>query len=294
MALQIDSRYPVLWRTPDSVQIGADHAIVTLTGVTVAEEYLLAVLRRGISRSGLSMIGESVGATPEQVADFLERVRPALRSEPTQRARLDERTIEVVGTGLASDAARSILSGLGATISAAGERPELAVLVSTFEVDPRVAGSYLRRDIPHLAVVFGDSEVRIGPLVEPGAGPCLHCVSRARADRDAAWPALASQLYGRPAATEDALTVAAAGPIVTRAVLDRLTAPPSSARAHRLKNRVLTLDAASGRISEARFRPHQECACQEVPPAEIVTAGAAVSDRVTTPSTRAPAARVPA
>lgn len=294
MALQIDSRYPVLWRTPDSVQIGADRAIVTLTGVTVAEEYLLAVLRRGISRPGLTMIGESVGATPGQVAAFLDRVRPALRSEPAQRALLDERSIEVVGTGLASDAARSILMGLGATFTPRGERPELAVLVSTFDVDPRVAGSYLRRDIPHLAVVFGDAVVRIGPLVEPGEGPCLHCVSRMRADHDPAWPALASQLYGRPAATQDALTVAAVSPIVTRAVLDRLASPPSSARAHRLKSRVLTLDAASGRISETRLQTHPECACQGVPPAETSTAVAAASDQAPIRSTTAPAARVPA
>jgi bacteriocin biosynthesis cyclodehydratase domain-containing protein len=294
MALQIDSRYPVLWRTPDSVQIGADRAIVMLTGVTVAEEYLLAVLRRGISRSGLTMIGESVGATPGQVAAFLDRVRPALRSERQQRARLDERLIEVVGTGLASDAARSILTGLGATAPPSGERAELAVLVSTFDVDPRVAGSYLRRDIPHLAVVFGDAEVRIGPLVEPGAGPCLHCVSRTRADRDPAWPALASQLYGRPAATQDAITVAATSPIVTRAVLDRLTSPPSSARAHRLRSRALTLDAASGHISETRLRAHPECACRGVPLAETSTAVAAASDPAPIPSTTTPAAPVPA
>ena len=57
------------------------------------------------------------------------------------------------------------------------------------------------RDVPHLAVVFDDDGARVGPLVEPGAGPCLRCLDLGRRDADPAWPAIAAQLAGRPAAT---------------------------------------------------------------------------------------------
>ena len=37
----------------------------------------------------------------------------------------------------------------------------------------------------------------VGPLVLPGAGPCLRCLDRVRAEADPGWPTLACQLFGR-------------------------------------------------------------------------------------------------
>jgi bacteriocin biosynthesis cyclodehydratase domain-containing protein len=293
MALQIDPRFPVLWRTPTSVQIGADRPIVTLSEVTVPEEYLLAVLRKGISRPGLDMIGQSVGATPDSVADLLVRVGPSLRSGPAKAARLEGQRVSVTGSRHASEAIRGVLEGLGARLVDDTDRPELAIIVSTFDTDPRQAGAWLRRDIPHLAVVFGDAEVRVGPLVEPGAGPCLHCVERARIDDDEAWPALAGQLLGRSAPTEDPLTVSTTTPVVARIVLDRLGDGVPAARRYRLRSRALVIDGLSGDITERCFRPHPDCACREVPPAETAMADAAASAPYPTLSTTALDGSVP-
>ncbi|CAD6001566.1 TOMM precursor leader peptide-binding protein [Agreia sp. COWG] len=273
MALQIDPRHPVIWRTPTSVQIGADRAIVTLDDVTVPEERLLSVLRKGISRTGLTMIAEEAGAGVDCTEGLLERLRPALRQSGSHNGRLTPFSLAVTGTGSGASAIRSVLSGLGATIvtdvDEADKRPDLAVIVSTFDTDPRDAGAWLREDVPHLAVVFGDSEVRIGPLVEPGRGPCLHCVGRSRIDTDPYWPALASQLLGREASTEEPVTISNVVAIVARAVLDRFDPASAGDRQYRLRARGVIVDGETGEVSERRYRAHPECACREVPPAGI-------------------------
>ena len=293
MALQIDPRYPVLWRTPSSMQIGADRAIVTLHDVTVPDEHLIAVLRKGISRTGLDMVGETVGASGAGVADLLARIEPALRQVPVPLRRLEGADVVVTGSIVGAAAIRSVLTGLGARLVEPGDAADLAIIVSTFSTDPRLSGAWLRRDIPHLAVVFGDSEVRIGPLVEPGSGPCLHCIDRARIDDEPHWPALAGQLFGRSAHTEDPLTVSTVTPLVARAVLDRLAADTPRSRRHRLRSRASIVDGATGDVSEKAFTPHAECACRGVPPAENEMAVAAETDPFPTPHTtaRADAAR---
>jgi bacteriocin biosynthesis cyclodehydratase domain-containing protein len=288
MVLQIDPRYPVLWRTPSSMQIGADRSIVTLLDVTVAEEHLIAVLRKGISRWGLDMIGESAGASPDAIADLLARVGPALRHSPSAIRRLDGRGLAVTGSSVGASAIRSVLTGLGARLVEHAEPADLAVIVSTFSTDPGQSGAWLRRDVPHLAVVFGDSEVRIGPLVDPGSGPCLHCIERARIDAEPHWPALAGQLLGRSAHTEDPLTVSTVAPLVARAVLDRLAGDIPRSRRYRMRSHATIVDGATGDLAQKVFSPHSDCACREVPPAESETASSAAADPCPIPNTTAP------
>jgi len=293
MALQIDPRYPVLWRTPTSMQIGADRPIVTLIDVTLAEEHLIAVLRKGISKTGLDMVGETVGATPDVVADLLARVAPALRRSHAQGRRLENIGVVVAGSVVGADAIRTVLAGLGARLVDEADPADLAIIVSTFSTDPRASGAWLRRDIPHLAVVFGDSEVRVGPLVEPGSGPCLHCLDRARIDSEPHWPALLGQLLARGAHTEDPLTVSTVAPLVARAVLDRFAIDAPRARRHRLSARARIVDGATGEVSERTFSPHPDCACRGVPPAENETAPAAATDPFPIPNTTGAAGGAP-
>jgi bacteriocin biosynthesis cyclodehydratase domain-containing protein len=294
MALQIDPRYPVLWRTPSSMQIGADHPIVTLHDITVPEERLIAVLRKGISDTGLDMVGETVGATPQGVADLLRRIQPAMLRSPAPARRLDGHSIAVTGSIVGAAAIRSILVGLGARLVEPTESAELAIIVSTFSTDPRISGAWLRRDAPHLAVVFGDVHARIGPLVEPGSGPCLHCIDRARIDSDPHWPALAGQLIGRNANTEDPLTVSTVTPLVARVVLDRLAGGVDDSRRYRLCSRARIVDGLTGDISEKTFSPHSDCACRGVPPEENETVAAVANDPSPTPSTTVRADAAPA
>jgi bacteriocin biosynthesis cyclodehydratase domain-containing protein len=293
MVLLIDPRLPVVWRTPFELQIGSDRAVVTLKEITQPEEYLVAVLRKGISRSGLDMIGTKAGATPTETEALLAKVAPALLGESAERSLLG-RSIVVIGRGAGADGIRSLLRELGATVSSVSDDDtgsvDLAVLVACFAIQPSLSGYWLRRDVPHLAVVFGDATARVGPLVEPGHGPCLHCVERARLDLDPTWAAVASQLLGRSAATEVTLTVAEVVPLAVRAVLDRL-APGTGAkfRGAKLRRRAVVIDGESGELSELRFQGHPECACRELPLQGIGTATGQSSGPDRIESTTAPA-----
>ncbi|WP_317232827.1 hypothetical protein [Clavibacter capsici] len=78
MAIRLDPRLPLVWRTPDSLQLGVDRPPVVLTAVSRLDERLLAALVQGVSRGGLDMIAATEGATPAQVTQLLDLVRPAL------------------------------------------------------------------------------------------------------------------------------------------------------------------------------------------------------------------------
>ena len=78
------------------------------------------------------------------------------------------------------------------------------MLVAHHVVRPARYGYWLRRDVPHLAVVFGDTTLTVGPFVQPGAeAPCLCCLDLARQDADPAWQAIATQLAYRPPSSEE-------------------------------------------------------------------------------------------
>jgi hypothetical protein len=110
----------------------------------------------------------------------------------------------------------------GATFDAAlqpPERPDLVVLTGVGAIRADAGEPWLQRGIPHLPLVVQAHRVQIGPLITGGAeGPCLACMDLHRRDRDAAWPALLSQLSptwplcpGAPVNLESTLTAMAVG-----------------------------------------------------------------------------------
>jgi bacteriocin biosynthesis cyclodehydratase domain-containing protein len=263
MVLRIDPDLPLVWRTPHSLQLGVDRPAVVLTDLTGPEERMLAALVSGISRTGLTMIGASAGVGRDAVAAFLERLAPALRP-PLATPRWP--VVSVVGAG---PTAAALVDGLIASrvavrVVADGtavveDTDELAVVVAHFVVEPEHHGLWLRRDIPHLPIVFGDTGTMVGPLVEPGTGPCLYCLERARTDEDAAWPAMATQLWGRRSAVDGGLAAVEVAALAARTVLHRLREGPSDTA------RAVHLDAATGVRRSTVSTRHPECGCGALP-----------------------------
>ena len=98
------------------------------------------------------------------------------------------------------------------------ERPDLVVLAAMGAIVPGAGEPWLRRGIPHLPLVVQGHRVQVGPLITGGDGPCLSCLDLHRRDRDAAWPALLSQLAPQgpllpdaPISLESTLTAMTAG-----------------------------------------------------------------------------------
>lgn len=283
MILRLDPRFPLVWRSPDSLQLGVDDPPVTLEGVSIAEERMLAALAIGATRPGLALIGAQSGLDPAQIQRFLSAVRPALeRDAPDRAAGLPSASGRVVlaGTGPTVDRLAWRLNEAGLDPRLVGDRPQdaiaapalrsapLAVVVTHFVLDPEFYGLWLRRDIPHLPIVYGDTEVRIGPLIEPGRGPCLYCLDRHRTDADPAWPAIASQLWGRRSSAEDPFTASETAAIAARLLVNRLHGEP--APAHEGSAETIHLDPRTGaQVLRVRSR-HPECACCGLPGASLI------------------------
>jgi hypothetical protein len=280
MVIRIDPRIPLVWRTPDTLQLGVDHPVV-VPGVSAALETVVAALRRGIPLAAAELLGVDAGASPEQVRALLTVLGPTLIDTQAGPGSPASATAPVCVDGDGPTAHRlcGLLTDGGLDVhsrseaAAAGEVVSLAVLIGHYALVPGRHAFWLRRDIPHLPVVFSDTEVRIGPLVTPGCGPCLYCLELTHTDADTTWPRIASQLQGKLAPTETArlsIDIAGRTAVYVQSFLD---GEPSLLLAHSL-----AVNGHSGALTLRAHRSHGSCACQSLPengtaPEEYVAAG---------------------
>jgi bacteriocin biosynthesis cyclodehydratase domain-containing protein len=293
MVLQFNSDLPLLWRTPDTLQFGIERVVSIASSPTKAEEMVFAALSRGASRGALSVVGAEHGMGDEDVERLLERFAPVI-GPPVPQKPLARRRIDVAGSPAPVEAITTLLRELGARVPPrdGDGRPradiELAVVVAEHAVFPPTTAAWLASDTPHLIVVFGDQSVRVGPLVEPGAGPCAHCLDLARTDADPAWPAIAAQAVTHRASTTDPLAIASAAVVVARLVVERLCHGRADAR-----GRVIAVRRPGlGEWAETqRVRPHPRCACRSLQ--GNATEGGPPLDAIRPPPTRETGATVP-
>jgi len=264
MVLRLDPRFPLLWRTPQSIQFGTDRPRVVLKAVSHAEELVIAALVAGVSRSGAEMIGRSAGLLDGACDALIRALDPALEHPALEHPAPEHpappqapATAVVIGTGETAELVKRLLieSGMAVLADEPDTSPEIAVIVAHYVIEPEVHGRWLRRDIPHLAVVFGDEVVRVGPIIRPGAGPCLYCLELHRTDSDPSWPAIASQLWHRRSGIESSLVAAEVAATVARLVLARRTV-------HRIEPlTTIEIDAGSGERMLREWGSHPECGC---------------------------------
>jgi bacteriocin biosynthesis cyclodehydratase domain-containing protein len=275
MVLKLADDVPIVWRTPTSLQLGIDAPRIVLDDVGAGEERLIAALRRGISPSGWSMLARDAGLTEDRARGVLAALAPVL-SGPAATA---SGRVLVLGEGPIATALAALLHDAG-RLAASDEPPALVALVAAWVIGPEDAQPWLRRDVPHLPVVVTDRTVTVGPLVEPGKGPCLYCAHLARADADPAWPAIAAQLWGRPSPQVSALTVSAVAAFAARHLIARLDAGVpaglTEARAWRLADE-------GGSISVVPQLRHPRCSCAAPPESDWAPgSGLGVPDATTT------------
>lgn len=285
MALRLDPRFPAVWRTPFSLQFGVTPSAVVLHHLDEATERMIAALSSGISRSGLGMIARSAGASDAEVEALLTRLQPVLM-HPVER---EPPRVAIVGTGRLAERLIAVLGALDVQVlvaqsAEAAERAEceLAVAIGHYVLDPALHGLWLRRDVTHLPVVFGDSSIAIGPFVVPGVTACLYCLQRHASDADPAWPAIASQLWGRRSPADTELMASEAAAIVAREVLHRLGGGSAEGSSQ------LVIDAASGARSWREFALHPDCGCVDFATANAAAQPGIDSEFWTAPVTSTP------
>jgi bacteriocin biosynthesis cyclodehydratase domain-containing protein len=264
MTFALDPQIHRVWRSPATLQFGVERPVLTLTGLSNAEERMLVALDAGVTLPGLQLVAERAGGEAADAARFLGRLAPVLAREPVSVA---PALVVVDGAGPAAGRLIQVLRESGADVRAglpwsdpAVREADAAVILGSFALEPERHRRWLRRDIPHLPVVFGDETVTIGPFVEPGAGLCLGCLDLHRSDAEPDWPAMASQLYTRDARRETSLVTTAVTAVAGRAVLDRAVRGSG-----RLAHISLSLDYSTGLTTEQAHRPHEACGCRALP-----------------------------
>jgi len=193
---RLNPRLPLLWRTPTSCQFGSLEPVAMLRDTTVNEERALAVLREGTSLATLRALAGQWHMTPADLDDFLERIEPALDRE----SRLTRHRVSVVGCETGRHEIMRALGDEWDVVDAVDDSSntvadvDLVIIVANYVVPLATAGAWLRRDTPHLLVVFDEADAHVGPLIVPGVTPCAHCIDEQRRVSDDCWPAVATQL----------------------------------------------------------------------------------------------------
>jgi bacteriocin biosynthesis cyclodehydratase domain-containing protein len=274
MVLRLDPRVPLVWRTPDSIQLGIDRPLAVID-VTPALERVVAALSAGVPREGAFLLGKQAGASEPEIDGLLRALGPVLLTGPISEPP-SAGPVCVDGSGMTADRIRALLRQLDIPVlgGEAGEAA-LAVIVGHYVLAPERYGRWLRRDTPHLPVVFSDTEVRFGPIVEPGAGPCLGCLELSHIDDDPVWPAIAVQLLLRRAPTETARLSIQVASRVVRMIENRLVGV--QAKGDGLS---YAADAATGVVRRRVHRPHERCGCRSLPESESVRGELAAAPRI--------------
>lgn len=248
MSPRIDPRLPLVWRSAHEAQLGGARTVVRLGGDPVELE-LVELLRHGAGRRALETVSRGLGGDAATVDRVLARCAPALVEEPPPLPRF-----AVDGDGADAERLAYALEGAGFPFADRPDDAELVVVIADWVVLPSRYVGHLHEDRAHLPIVFDEHGARIGPLVEPGPGPCLACLELEHRDADPDWPAVAVQLLERPATPSPAARLAAAA--AAAALLD------ARYRQRRDVAGAITLVDASGALSGAASRPHPACGCR--------------------------------
>lgn len=263
--LRLSPSHSPLWRTPSSLQLGADRGI-RVDDVTPWQESLLSALHDGIPDAMILPLARVSGAAADDAADFVAHISPALTGATgvPRRVRV-ELPAELAADEAAALAGAFEVAGLEVVDTTHWAHPHpdptLPVIVVAHRlVEPRRAALLMARDVAHLPIELAGDRVTVGPLVVPGVTACLACRHAHRRDTDPSWPLLAAQLLGREPFRTELSLLWEAGILAARLVASPTPRPAS-----------VTVSAAAVRRSWHGHRPHAECWCRS--PAGIATSG---------------------
>jgi stage V sporulation protein SpoVS len=246
MDLRLDEHYPLTWRDPWTIQLGIAEPVL-VERPTLAEERMLSDLARGTSIARLETIamtsGEARGAARRLVTRVARAIAPVSRPSAT---------ITIDGIGALADQVDDLVIALG---HHSGDGADLAIVIADWQIPPATMQRHLSSDRPHLPVVIDDVGARIGPWIEPGRGPCLHCLYLHQCDADPSWPAISCQLLGREAPM-DPVTASAVLHQVGRMVVARVRRSPGRPLEYRID--------VAGTVTAVRRERHPQCLCSDL------------------------------
>ncbi|MBN3513523.1 cyclodehydratase [Mycolicibacterium septicum] len=272
---------PILLRPDGAVQLGWDprRAVLVrpprdMTQTQLAD--LLRALQVGTTRDELGTAAESFGdaAAIDELLDALTQTGMLTTPAAPGARRTRSASIRVHGRGPLSELLANGLRCSGAKVRHStnphtrnvAATTDLVVLADYLITDPRLLRELHHGGIAHLSVRVRDGAGLVGPLVIPGLTSCLHCADLHRTDRDAAWPAVATQLRGAVGSASRATILATAAlamhqvDLVIRAVGHTADGRPAPEVPPTL-NTTLELDADGYSIVARHWSRHPDCQC---------------------------------
>ena len=206
---------PVLLRPDGAVQVGWDprRAVLVRPPAGLGSSALAELLRTLQSGTTLADLQARFDVDAGELVTSLVDAGVVTTAE---RRRTRAPSIRIHGRGPLSDLLAGALRCSGARVThsrrtnAAPETTDLVVLSDFLVADPRVVRELHTARVAHLPVRLRDGAGLVGPLVIPGVTSCLRCADLHRSDRDAAWPAVASQLRDTVGSADRATVLATA------------------------------------------------------------------------------------
>ena len=197
---RLSSDVPIVWTSPDSIQLGVDPPRATLEWVPDGAESLLYALQCGTSESGLFMLARDRGIGSDWVEALISTVNRLRRVPTAPRAKH-------WAMWSVSEAAEALTTLARYSDFPVRKTQEIAVdispdcqgilVVADYLIHPHWIDLLARENLPHIPVVFTDQSVTVGPLVRPGKTPCLTCLESRRRDSTPHWLEVSSQLWGK-------------------------------------------------------------------------------------------------
>ncbi len=245
---RLDPDVPLLWRDDTTLQLGmAGDVRIEVAAAWV--ELLIGRMRAGFRRSAFDVVAHGVGAPRREARMLLAQLGAFLVDDapPPHAAWVESVNIT---DGRAAYRMREALADENVASGNRSSPDDVAVVLVQGAAAAMQFARYLRDDTPHLPVAFERGTVTIGPVVRPGASPCLACRDGHERDRDDAWPRLHAQLIDRDAGQLRAAMVAEAAALAARLLRTDATA-----------GEVVRLSADGSRVwSAVTF--HAECRCR--------------------------------
>lgn len=247
---RLDPAVPLLWRDGDTLQLGVD-GDVRLTVDAPWIEPLLARMAGGFRLAAFDVIAHGVGAPRQEARALLGRLRPLLVEDVDVGGAAWVESIDIFD-GRSEYRMREALIDEGVAQGSRSSRHDVGVILVEGAAAALQFARYLRDDTAHIPVSFERSRFTVGPLIVPGATPCLACRDAHERDRDAAWPRLHAQLIGRSAGTVSTAHVAEAAAMVAR-LLSSAAAP----------GEFVEVSESRGRVWRS-VTFHEECRCRDL------------------------------
>ena len=270
---------PVSVRPDGAVQVGWDprravlvHPPAGLSAAALAD--LLRSMQSGIGADELRAHAVSRGIVdPDAIGDLLSSlVEAGLATTVATTTR--SASIRIHGRGPLSDLLAGALRCSGARVrmtnlnhaTVTPKTTDLVVLSDLLVADPRVLHDLHQARMPHLPVRVRDGTGLVGPLVIPGVTSCLRCADLYRSDRDAAWPAVASQLRDSVGSADRATMLGTAALALNQ--VDRVISavresadPREADEPPPTLDTTLEFDVRTGSTVSRRWSRHPRCEC---------------------------------